>query len=42
MWEDEANCRGGRWLINIEKKQREYDLDNLWLEIVSLFYLFLP
>nr|CAD7402353.1 unnamed protein product [Timema poppensis] len=28
MWEDDANIRGGRWLINLEKKQRSSDLDN--------------
>lgn len=35
MWEDEANVRGGRWLINLDRKQRGNDLDNYWLEIVS-------
>nr|QBH73404.1 eukaryotic translation initiation factor 4e [Thermobia domestica] len=34
MWEDEANKHGGRWLINLEKKQRTLDLDNFWLEIL--------
>ncbi|XP_046979944.1 eukaryotic translation initiation factor 4E-like [Schistocerca americana] len=34
MWEDEVNKRGGRWLINLEKKQRASDLDNFWLEIL--------
>jgi translation initiation factor 4E len=36
MWEDDANKRGGRWLINLLKKQRGYDLDKYWLEIVSI------
>lgn len=41
MWEDDANRRGGRWLINLEKKQRLVDLDRFWLDIVSIFlYLF--
>ena len=35
MWEDSANKHGGRWLINLEKKQRSSDLDKYWLEIVS-------
>nr|CAD7402458.1 unnamed protein product [Timema cristinae] len=34
MWEDDANNRGGRWLINLEKKQRSSDLDNFWLEVL--------
>lgn len=35
MWEDEANKRGGRWLINIERKQRSSDLDRFWLDVVG-------
>ena len=35
MWEDSANKQGGRWLINLDKKQRSADLDKYWLEIVS-------
>lgn len=35
MWEDEANKRGGRWLINIDRKQRSSDLDRYWLDVVS-------
>ncbi|KAF2903815.1 hypothetical protein ILUMI_02367 [Ignelater luminosus] len=34
MWEDEANKRGGRWLINLDKKQRCNDLDRFWLDII--------
>nr|QBH73402.1 eukaryotic translation initiation factor 4e [Orthoderella ornata] len=34
MWEDEANKRGGRWLINLDKKQRNNDLDKFWLEVL--------
>lgn len=34
MWEDDQNKCGGRWLINLEKKQRTTDLDNFWLEIL--------
>lgn len=36
MWEDEANKRGGRWLINIDRKQRSSDLDRFWLDVVSI------
>ncbi|XP_014209039.1 eukaryotic translation initiation factor 4E-1A isoform X2 [Copidosoma floridanum] len=34
MWEDDANKHGGRWLINLDRKQRSVDLDNFWLEIL--------
>ncbi|OXU25695.1 hypothetical protein TSAR_012614 [Trichomalopsis sarcophagae] len=34
MWEDDANKNGGRWLINLDKKQRSTELDNFWLEIL--------
>ncbi|XP_022193045.1 eukaryotic translation initiation factor 4E [Nilaparvata lugens] len=34
MWEDDANKEGGRWLINLEKKQRENELDSYWMEII--------
>lgn len=34
MWEDEVNIRGGRWLINLDKKQRNNDLDRFWLDII--------
>lgn len=34
MWEDEANRRGGRWLISLEKKQRPNELDRFWLDII--------
>lgn len=34
MWEDDANKNGGRWLINLDKKQRNTDLDGCWLEIL--------
>nr|QBH73398.1 eukaryotic translation initiation factor 4e [Franklinothrips vespiformis] len=34
MWEDGANRNGGRWLINLDRKQRETDLDRFWLEIL--------
>ncbi len=34
MWEDDKNRRGGRWLINLDKKQRTSCLDNFWLEVM--------
>jgi len=34
MWEDEKNRHGGRWLINLDKKQRMSSLDNFWLEVM--------
>lgn len=37
MWEDDANKMGGRWLISLEKKQRNSDLDRFWLDVVSQY-----
>lgn len=34
MWEDDYNKQGGRWLINLDKKQRMTCLDNFWLEVM--------
>ncbi len=34
MWEDDKNRRGGRWLINLDKRQRNSCLDNFWLEVM--------
>lgn len=34
MWEDNANIRGGRWLISLDKKQRTNELDRYWLDII--------
>ena len=36
MWEDEANKKGGRWVITLNRQQRRTDLDNLWLDVVSI------
>lgn len=36
-WEDPRNQKGGRWMINLERRRREECLDNYWLEI--LFFL---
>ncbi|XP_017116065.1 eukaryotic translation initiation factor 4E1 [Drosophila elegans] len=31
MWEDEANVRGGRWVISVTKTAKN-DLDNFWMD----------
>ncbi|XP_034118728.1 eukaryotic translation initiation factor 4E1 [Drosophila albomicans] len=31
MWEDEANVKGGRWVITLNKTNKN-DLDNFWLD----------
>lgn len=36
MWEDVNNKNGGRWLINLNRQQRQTELDNFWLETVSV------
>jgi len=36
-WEDPRNQAGGRWMINVDRRQRNEFLDSYWLEI--LFYL---
>lgn len=36
MWEDKGNKDGGRWLLNLEKRERkEGTLDSVWMETVS-------
>ncbi|ESN96153.1 hypothetical protein HELRODRAFT_163185 [Helobdella robusta] len=32
MWEDASNHRGGRWIINMDKRMRNTELDSFWLE----------
>lgn len=32
MWEDEANKKGGRWVITLVRRRN--DLDNLWLDVL--------
>lgn len=39
MWEDASNKNGGRWLVNLNKNQRQTELDNFWLETVSLLLI---
>lgn len=36
-WEDPRNAPGGRWMVNVDRKQRAEYLDTYWLEI--LFFL---
>lgn len=36
MWEDKMNEKGGRWIIKVEDRPREIDIDNLWLDVVSI------
>lgn len=33
MWEDEGNKRGGRWMLNFTRGQRQ-DLDKYWLDTI--------
>lgn len=39
MWEDDQNKKGGRWLINLDKKKRHLELDAFWLETVCITML---
>ena len=34
MWEDEKNRHGGRWIVNLDKKQRASSLDHFWLDVM--------
>lgn len=34
MWEDEANKLGGKWIISLNKPQRNTELDRLWLDVL--------
>lgn len=34
MWEDKRNKQGGRWLLNLEKRDRRDFLDQCWLETI--------
>lgn len=37
MWEDDANRRGGKWIVNFDKKQRiggNPEVDNFWLDVI--------
>ena len=36
-WEDPRNQDGGRWILSLDKRQKEKFLDSYWLEII--FYL---
>nr|CAB3241812.1 eukaryotic translation initiation factor 4E-1A [Phallusia mammillata] len=32
MWEDDANKKGGKWMLQLNKQQRASELDKIWLE----------
>ncbi|XP_002126987.2 eukaryotic translation initiation factor 4E-1A [Ciona intestinalis] len=34
MWEDKANKKGGKWMLQMSKQQRVNELDKVWLEIL--------
>ena len=36
MWEDVRNKSGGRWLFNLDKRDRKDVLDQCWLETVRM------
>jgi len=35
MWEDPVNKGGGRWVLNLDRRQRLHELNSLWLETVN-------
>jgi len=41
MWEDPVNKGGGRWVLNLDRRQRLHDLNKMWLETVP-YYFILP
>lgn len=32
MWEDQANKKGGKWMVQLPRQQRNNELDKIWLE----------
>lgn len=36
MWEDKMNEKGGRWIIKFETRPRDVDINELWLDVVSM------
>ena len=34
MWEDSANCLGGKWVVGLPKNRKDL-LDDYWLNTVS-------
>lgn len=32
MWEDEKNCNGGRWIITLDKRVDNNEVNQLWLD----------
>ena len=43
-WEDHQNFHGGKWTVNLDKKQRGNELDKIWLEAVGInnYYFIKP
>ena len=37
MWEDQANKKGGKWMVQLPRQQRSTELDKIWLETVRNF-----
>ena len=35
MWEDQANKKGGKWMVQLPRQQRSSELDKIWLETVA-------
>ena len=36
MWEDKMNEKGGRWILKFETRPRDVDINELWLDVVSI------
>lgn len=36
MWEDEHNQKGGRWIITIERRVDNEEINQLWIDILLL------
>lgn len=36
MWEDPRNQQGGRWVISLDKRERDAYLNSHWLELLLL------
>jgi translation initiation factor 4E len=39
LWEDPSNIKGGKWVLNLEKRRRGPENDKFWLELVISFIL---
>lgn len=36
MWEDAQNCNGGRWIITLDKRVDNDEVNRLWLDTLLL------